>query len=708
MAGRRHPLRVVRLPSGHRPVVVAATTARGRVRRYTRRVMPEETPDARLESGFRLGEWTARPAQNRLVSPKRTRHLEPRAMDLLCALAFRQGRVVDKDTLIDEVWEGRIISEGTLSNTVAELRQALDDDARSPRFIETIPKRGYRLMVAVEPVGATAAHAPARKFWLWTAIAAVAAGVAGLVFLAWPRAEPPPPRAVDLLPSVRVEPFADRTERPDLVSLAPMATDWVIQGLVDTGLVRVIRGAGTGPADLVVTGTCYVEGDTCSCRADVARSDGTLLAALDPPSAPEPAGVVEAIRQAVSGAVATRLGAHAHSQLLLSRPPRFDAWQEFIAGSLLFGKDTAGAVRHLERAAELDPGFFSARLRLAFGYRGLGKAQLATATLAALDAERDRRTPFERLWLDAAKALFGRQHGAALLAFRRLQRVLPNDMALHHLVGGCALSLNRPEEALREYEKMDYAALDDLFRQAGISASMISNHAFALQQLGRYREALAVVEQARAVLPASPHLDAAELTARAALGEVAEIERLLDGRLVETPNGPNRGELLLLAARTLRAFGHRETSLDLANRSVSWLRHEGSDDSALPLLAESLAYAERWGEAEAVLRKLLTAQPDDPHLLGWLAVVAGRQGDRDTVRDVEARFASIDGSAAAGWSTFWHAVAVAESGNAPRTADLLAQATREGWGSWWRISGSMLLEPVRDDPRMQEVLRPRG
>lgn len=74
-------------------------------------------------------------------------------MDLLVFLAATAGRVVSKDELIDAVWNGRFISETTLTRAVADLRRALGDNQRSPEYIETIPKRGYRLIAAVSANG---------------------------------------------------------------------------------------------------------------------------------------------------------------------------------------------------------------------------------------------------------------------------------------------------------------------------------------------------------------------------------------------------------------------------------------------------------------------------------------------------------------------------------------------------------------------------
>src|SRR5262245_43311149 len=70
-------------------------------------------------------------------------------MDLLAFLAATGGRVVSKDEIIDAVWDGRIIAETTLTRSIADLRRALGDDQRSPAYIATIAKRGYRLVAPV-------------------------------------------------------------------------------------------------------------------------------------------------------------------------------------------------------------------------------------------------------------------------------------------------------------------------------------------------------------------------------------------------------------------------------------------------------------------------------------------------------------------------------------------------------------------------------
>ncbi|MGO4395248.1 AAA family ATPase [Variovorax sp. M-6] len=88
---------------------------------------------------FLLDEANARLSNGEFVVP-----LPPKAFSLLCALAGRPGRLVEKATLLDVVWPRQDVNEAVLKTTVNQLRSALGDDPRQMRFIETVPRRGYR------------------------------------------------------------------------------------------------------------------------------------------------------------------------------------------------------------------------------------------------------------------------------------------------------------------------------------------------------------------------------------------------------------------------------------------------------------------------------------------------------------------------------------------------------------------------------------
>src|SRR5215510_14149820 len=79
--------------------------------------------------------------------------LTPRAFQILLVLVQHAEQVVDKDQLMKEVWPDIFVEEGNLSRNIYEVRRALGDDPAAPRYIETIPKRGYRFVAPVKVSG---------------------------------------------------------------------------------------------------------------------------------------------------------------------------------------------------------------------------------------------------------------------------------------------------------------------------------------------------------------------------------------------------------------------------------------------------------------------------------------------------------------------------------------------------------------------------
>lgn len=93
-----------------------------------------------------LGDIEVRRELNALVRAGEEVHLEPKVMDVLALLMRRADEVVTRQELLDEVWEGRAVGEETLTRCISELRSALGDSVKDPTFIQTVPKRGYRLL----------------------------------------------------------------------------------------------------------------------------------------------------------------------------------------------------------------------------------------------------------------------------------------------------------------------------------------------------------------------------------------------------------------------------------------------------------------------------------------------------------------------------------------------------------------------------------
>lgn len=104
---------------------------------------------------FTIDEWVVRPGENTIVRGATKQRLEPRVMDLLTYFAKHAGEVLSHDRIIRDVWPNAHVGDGALLTAISTLRRAFDDDPRQPAVLETIPKRGYRLIArssAARPV----------------------------------------------------------------------------------------------------------------------------------------------------------------------------------------------------------------------------------------------------------------------------------------------------------------------------------------------------------------------------------------------------------------------------------------------------------------------------------------------------------------------------------------------------------------------------
>ncbi len=113
--------------------------------------VPASRETARTD--VRIDGWLVQPSLNMLTRDDMHVRLRPQLMDVLMCLAGKPGSVFTPDELVAVVWDGRWIAPSGISRCIAELRSALRDDARTPHVIETITKRGYRLIAPVQPAG---------------------------------------------------------------------------------------------------------------------------------------------------------------------------------------------------------------------------------------------------------------------------------------------------------------------------------------------------------------------------------------------------------------------------------------------------------------------------------------------------------------------------------------------------------------------------
>ncbi|WP_185976801.1 winged helix-turn-helix domain-containing protein [Catenovulum sediminis] len=98
-------------------------------------------------SGYFIGKWYVEPHTRSLKNQDTEYKLPPNIMETLAILAQNYGQVVSKETLHQHVWGNTIVSDDSISKAIAELRRYLNDSAKEPKYIETVTKKGYRLII---------------------------------------------------------------------------------------------------------------------------------------------------------------------------------------------------------------------------------------------------------------------------------------------------------------------------------------------------------------------------------------------------------------------------------------------------------------------------------------------------------------------------------------------------------------------------------
>jgi TolB-like protein/DNA-binding winged helix-turn-helix (wHTH) protein len=105
-----------------------------------------------VTADLRLGPWRVEPGLNRISCSGSSLRLEPKVMEVLVCLAHHAGETLSKEHLLQAVWAGTFVSDDVLTRSVSELRRVLEDDPKEPKYIQTVPKRGYRMVAPVEVI----------------------------------------------------------------------------------------------------------------------------------------------------------------------------------------------------------------------------------------------------------------------------------------------------------------------------------------------------------------------------------------------------------------------------------------------------------------------------------------------------------------------------------------------------------------------------
>lgn len=438
---------------------------------------------------LRIGEWRIDRTVNELERGGRAVRIEPKAMEVLVVLADRAGEVVGRDELLAAVWPGVVVGDDALTQSIIKLRKALGDDPRSPAYIETISKRGYRL---IAPVAASEAgdggdalrRSPARNARVLRRLALAAAivlvsGLAAVHFLGPRFPIPGAPAASDRglddagksgLLDVTVVPFETLGTGTEQVYLARGISSDLMTDLSRLAGVRVIAasqgdasGIRTGAtARYVVSGSIQREG--AMLRINVRLTDSRTREQLWSQRFERPTGDLLAIQNEISRGVVEQLPrkvSDAERRRLAKRYTTSpEAYEYFLRAKALFlvrrPEENAEARALYARALALDPQFARAYAGLAMTYamehRYRGRAGSSSELDKALELARTARmidpdVP-EVHWALGFIHAQARRYQPAIRSLQRAIELNRSYADAYALMGGIYTYIGEPERSI--------------------------------------------------------------------------------------------------------------------------------------------------------------------------------------------------------------------------------------------------------------------
>jgi TolB-like protein/DNA-binding winged helix-turn-helix (wHTH) protein/tetratricopeptide (TPR) repeat protein len=475
---------------------------------------------------YQFGAFTVDARTGELTHDGRRTTLRDQSLHLLLALLEHPGELVTREELAARLWGTTtfVDVDRGLNKAINHLRDVLGDSADQPRFIETLPRKGYRFMAPVTRSGdVTVAAPPAgpspaarRRHWVPLSIVITAAlGIAIGVSLGetrrWvARRWLPPPQ----ISALAVMPLENLSRDPEQQYFADGLTDALITDLAKAGTVRVVsrtsvtRYLGTKKnireigrelnVDAVVEGTVQYAGNRVRVTAQLIQVSTDMHLWAD--AYERDVSEILDLQRTLATDIARRINGFVKP---LDRVPTVDpeAYGLYLKGRYAFYQYTSlgwqQAIDHFNKAVETDPSF-------ALAYSGLADAYIVAGAYGSIPTEealtRGKAAAAKALSLDdglasahyalaTARTWYDWDWSGAETEFRRGLELNPNDAMGRNWHGGYLSLLGRHDEAIAEHERA--RQLDPL------SLIVNTNLTRALYWARRYDEAIA---QARATL----------------------------------------------------------------------------------------------------------------------------------------------------------------------------------------------------------------
>jgi TolB-like protein len=429
-----------------------------------------------------------------LMCGDREVHLTPKALALLSFIANRRGEVLTKEDLFGAVWPDVAVGDAALVTCIQEVRKALGDDARRPRYIETVHRRGYRFVGKI---------APGEK-----RIVEVSRGL------------PLPDK-----PSIAVLPFDNMSGDPEQEYFADGMSEDLITGLARIHWLFVIaRNSTFVYKNRIVDvkqvarelGVRYVLEGSVRRAGTRLRISTQLIDAVTgghhwAEHYDRELGDIFAVQDEITGSVAAAIEPRvlaAEGIRTLSRSTNdLDAWELVARAQTQFWRmtkaDCGTAIAALHRAAEAYPYYAPARSLLGFclvfaahmGWTNRERDLIPGREHAARAIALDDRDPWGHI-AQGYWALMERRTEESIASFRRALDFNPNSASAHaHLGHGLAFSGRDREAIVHAQDAIRLSPLDPLM------AMFLGSIAVAHYTAGRYSEAIEYTTQAARLRP---------------------------------------------------------------------------------------------------------------------------------------------------------------------------------------------------------------
>jgi DNA-binding winged helix-turn-helix (wHTH) protein/tetratricopeptide (TPR) repeat protein len=395
-----------------------------------------------VSGDFKVGSCVVQPSLNGIVRNGTARHLEPKMMEVLVRLAEQPGEVISREQLIRAVWPDAFVTDDVLTRCISELRRALEDDSKGLQVIQTIPKRGYRLVAEVQPVTPGPAAvlvsprtaetgSPVFTTHRWSFLAGAAVLVAGGIVASiypWthrvPKLTPKDPIIVADFTNTTGDPVFDGSLRQGLMAQLEQSPYLDIRSdeqVADT-MRLMAQPAGMRLTRVLARQVCERIGGAAVLDGSIAQignqyslilnalncSSGALLASAQA-VASDKNHVLGALSN-VASSMRAKLGESLASIGKFNKPleevttPSLEALQAYSLGwHAIWDVDGAAAIssQQLQRAASLDPSFAMAYAVLGTSYYNLNETRLAAENLRKAYELRERVSEREKFYISS-------------------------------------------------------------------------------------------------------------------------------------------------------------------------------------------------------------------------------------------------------------------------------------------------------------------